>query len=165
MSGVPAGRGRRSLLPALGLAGFALAGTVFALSGPVQVFLLPEGPPAAGRIHRLAQAADAATAAAGDEGWIGLDLWPDVDLTALRLADRMRGRTVGRTRDRPAADEASPRLPLLPLPDLPAGAVVGVITRFAPEILEVSTEGGSGIYLRTPTARFGPWLVLHVTRP
>lgn len=170
VAGLPQARAKRAVIPALGL---ALAGAVFALSGPVQVFFLPDAPPAAARAHRLSQALEAAEEAAGKDGWIGLDLWPGRTLTALRLADGVGDRNVGRTRERPRRGEPTaeeradpePSLPLLVLPELPADRAVGVITRFAPEILEVSTEGGSGIFVRTPTARFGPWLVLHVARP
>lgn len=142
----------------------ATAGALLAVLGAVQTFLLPASPAAAGRLHRLALAVDAAKAAAGPDGWVALDL--DARLPAVevdRLMDRVATRRVGRLpRLGPAGRDA---VGVLPVEELEAGRTLGIVTPYRPEVQPVTTLAGTGIYEQAPHARFGPWLVLRARRP
>jgi hypothetical protein len=134
-----------------GVLGVGLAASVFLVVGPLETWLLPGATPPAGRLWRLGRVVAAAGEAAGATGWVAFDVAPVLDAYEVkRLGDRL-------------GDRRSGPLDALPLSDLADD--LAIVTRYRPQVLDVVTLGGRGIYRQAAVLRLGPWLVLRASRP
>jgi len=134
-----------------GLLGLAVATSLFLVIGPLETWVLPTETPPAGRLWRLGRVVAEAEAAAGPQGWVAFDVSPPLDAHETeRLGDLVR--------DRPSGG-----LDALELTEHDAD--VAIVSRFRPELLDVVTLGGRGIFRQEAVLRLGPWLVLRASRP
>lgn len=133
------------------LLGAAVAASLFLVIGPLETWLLPGSTPPAGRLWRLARVVERAGETAGADGWVAFDVGSALGpYETERLADLVPGHRAG-------------ALETLPLGDLDGN--LALVTRFRPQMLDVVTLGGRGIYRQEAVLRLGPWLVLRASRP
>lgn len=133
------------------LHGVGLAASLFLVIGPLQTWVLPESTPPTGRLWRLARVVAEAEEVAGPEGWVAFDVAPALDPYEIEsLGDLVAGHRAG---------------PLATLPLEELAGDLAIVGRYRPEVLDVVTLGGRGIYRQEAVFRLGPWLVLSASRP
>jgi hypothetical protein len=152
---------RRRLVP--GAVGGALVVSTWLVSGGLQA-ALPLEPSAAGRLHYLREAMQAAADTAGENGWIVLAVGEGRPAEQTSLADLQPERWTWVERAGTADSAAPRRLLVFPAAAFESGRSVAVLAA-AGRGDGIHTFDGAGIYHEKVVREVGPYVVLRASRP
>lgn len=152
---------RRRLVPAA--VGGALVVSTWLVSGGLQA-ALPLEPAAAGRLHYLREAMQAAADTAGQNGWIVLAVGEGRPAEQASLADLQPERWTWVERAGTHDALAPRRLLVFPAAAFESGRSVAVLAE-AGRGTGIHTFDGAGIYHEQVVREVGPYVVLRASRP